>query len=209
MNQKEENRIRRLLEELDSSSEYENEISHEADSNEEDHVEFQTDCNSEEEFESDQDVENDEVNFFIGKDKKTKWRKSPMSKNIRTRARNIVTQKSGVKGIAGDAKTPLEIWKLFFSDSVIDIIVINTNKYIESIAKNYTRERDAKPTDKVEVETLLGLLLFAGVRKNSRLHVRDLFQTDGSSPEIFRLAMSWTRFSFLLKCLCFDDKNTR
>src|SRR5580765_867125 len=158
MNQKEEDRIRRLLEELDSSNEYENEISDEADSNEEDHVEFQTECTrSEEEFEPDQDVEDDEVDFFIGKDKKTKWRKSPSPRNIRTRARNIVTQKPGVKGIARDAKTPLEIWKLFFSDPVIDIIVINTNKYIESIAKNYIREREMLNLQRKQKLKLCGL----------------------------------------------------
>ncbi|KAK2577559.1 hypothetical protein KPH14_012252 [Odynerus spinipes] len=71
------------------------------------------------------------------------------------------------------------------------------------------RERNCSDTDNIEVEALLGLLLFAGVRRNNRLNAKDLFRTNGSSPEIFRLTMSWNRFYLLMRCLRFDEKDTR
>lgn len=201
--------MRRFLEDLEDLDELENEISDVPDSDVEDHEEFWAEhSDTVEEFEAEEILDQNHE-FFIGKDKKTKWRKTAPQRNIQTRSENIVFQSPGVKNIAQSAEKALEIWKLFFSDLVIDIIIKNTNKYVQSITKNYSRERDAKPTDKTEIQALLGLLLFAGVRRNGRLHVKDLFRTDGSSPEIFRLAMNWTRFSFLLKCLCFDDKETR
>ncbi|GBP72049.1 PiggyBac transposable element-derived protein 4 [Eumeta japonica] len=74
---------------------------------------------------------------------------------------------------------------------------------------NFTRERDCADTDNIEIEAFLGLLLFAGVRRNSRLNAKDFFRTDGSSPEIFRLTMGLSRFFLLMRCLRFDSKDTR
>lgn len=37
--------------------------------------------------------------------------------------------------------------------------------------------------------------------------LKDLFKTDGSSPEIFRLTMCWNRFYLLMRYLRFDEKD--
>jgi hypothetical protein len=48
-----------------------------------------------------------------------------------------------------------------------------------------------------------------GVRKENHLNAQDLFKTNGTSIQIFRLTMSQARFRFLLRHIRFDDKDTR
>ncbi|CAG9568160.1 unnamed protein product [Danaus chrysippus] len=107
--------IRLLLEELSSSSSYEDEN----DSEVEDNVEVQ-----EETYDTEQDDDNDEISeeehnershdFYLGKDGQTRWNKSPASNPTRRRARNIVTQLPGARGEARNLKEPGELWRLFF-----------------------------------------------------------------------------------------------
>ncbi|CAG9567624.1 unnamed protein product [Danaus chrysippus] len=99
--------IRLLLEELSSSSSYEDEN----DSEVEDNVEVQ-----EETYDTEQDDDNDEISeeehnershdFYLGKDGQTRWNKSPASNPTRRRARNIVTQLPGARGEARNLKEP-------------------------------------------------------------------------------------------------------
>ncbi|KAH9642868.1 hypothetical protein HF086_009962 [Spodoptera exigua] len=201
--------IRLLLEELSSSSSYEDEN----DSEVEDNVEVQ-----EETYDTEQDDDNDEISeeehnershdFYLGKDGQTRWNKSPASNPTRRRAKNIVTQLPGARGEARNLKEPGELWRLFFSEGTISLIVKYTNEQINRMKHNFTRERDCADTDNIEIEAFLGLLLFAGVRRNARLNAKDFFRTDGSSPEIFRLTMGLSRFYLLMRCLRFDSKDT-
>ncbi|CAG4982596.1 unnamed protein product [Parnassius apollo] len=217
-----ENQIRLMLEEENSDSNYKDEN----DSEVEDFVEIQEDnYNSEQEDNSEQEqegqsaeesnsqVESEDhqtyINYYLGKDRHTRWNKTPASNPVRRRARNIVTQLPGAKGGAKYLREPGEIWRLFFTEDVIDRMAKYTNGQIKRISSQFIREKDCTKTNEIELEALLGLLLFAGVRKNCRLNAKDLFKTDGSSPEIFRLTMSWNRFYLLLRCLRFDDKDTR
>lgn len=92
---------------------------------------------------------------------------------------------------------------------MLDLIVEHTNLFINSIAGNYSRVSDARTTSKNEVQALIGLLYYAGVLKANHLNAEDLWRTDGSGVEIFRLTMSLGRFRFLLRCLRFDNRRTR
>ena len=65
------------------------------------------------------------------------------------------------------------------------------------------------PTDCEEIRALIGLLYIAGVLKSSHENVEDLWATDNTAPEIFRLFMSYKRFYLLLRALRFDDATTR
>lgn len=116
--------------------------------------------------------------YFIGKDKKTKWKKMSPSQTIRTHSKNIVTQLPGIKKVVRNVKT-FGIWKLFFSDS------------------QYSRQMDVKPTNTLEIQALLGLLLFAGIKKLSFVCKGFIQDRWIISPEIFRLIMSWIRLAFL------------
>lgn len=48
----------------------------------------------------------------------------------RTRQHNIITHLPGVKGVAKNAKTPHDAFKLYFDEELMNILVFNTNIYI-------------------------------------------------------------------------------
>lgn len=140
---------------------------------------------------------------------KQKWSKYPRSSAVRTRGHNIILHLPGVKSAAKSAKTALECFSLFFSDYIFSFLVICTNQYIGEVRNKFHRERDAKATDIEEIKAFLGLLIMSGVLRASHLNFKDLWATDGTGVEMFRLTMSYQRFLFLLRCLRFDDKTTR
>lgn len=150
-----------------------------------------------------------EPEFFLGKDKITKWYKNNPPSNVRTRRHNIVLHLPGVKRIARDAKSVLDCWKLFFPDTVVIDIVECTNKYLAKIRANYQNNKNVRDTTKEEIDALLGLLYLAGYLRSNHLNLHDLWRTDGFSPEYFRAVMSEKRFSLLLRAVRFDDIETR
>ncbi|CAI6359412.1 unnamed protein product [Macrosiphum euphorbiae] len=162
--------------------------------------------NTSEESEPDDEGENE---YYLGKDKITKWKKNPPPRNTRTAHCNIITHLPGVKPHARNAKTIIESWSLFFPDNVIQEIVTCTNIYLTKIRINYGRERDVLDTSVVEIRALFGLLYIAGMMKSNHLNLSDLWSNDGLSPEYFRAVMSKTRFYLLLRALRFDNINTR
>lgn len=103
--------------------------------------------------------------YFVGKDKTTTWKKHVPPTNVKTRAENILTHLPGAKSTTKNIKSPVEIWKYFFNDDMVNIIVECTNKHIKNIQNKYSRDRDAKETDLSEVLALIGLLYLAGVRQ--------------------------------------------
>lgn len=151
----------------------------------------------------------EEYSYYLGKDKKTKWYKNSSSNNVRTRKHNLVLHLPGVKRIARDAKSILECWKLFFTDSIIDDIVKYTNIYLNKIRSNYTQKYNVRETSKTEINALFGLLYLAGVLRSNHLNLDDLWSNDGLAPEYFQAVMSKNRFYILLRALRFDDISTR
>ncbi|KAJ8969070.1 hypothetical protein NQ314_001972 [Rhamnusium bicolor] len=207
--EKEQNRLLQLLEDVESEIE-----SADEDEGDEDHIEERDeDSNSEQDLETEAEENIDPSRhmgpYFLGRDKTTKWRKHTFPQNVRTRSKNLIIKLPAVKGPAKEKQEVIDIWNLFFDDSIIDIIVLNTNKYIESVQKNYTRPRNALKTNALEIRALLGLLYFGAVRKVNHLNSSDLWKTNGTSVEIFRLVMSQYRFRYLLRYIRFDDKSTR
>lgn len=108
-----------------------------------------------------------------------------MSHKVKRKPQNIVRFKPGVTKKAANGKSPLDAWKLFFPDSVIDELVQCTNIYIKIIRNKYTRDRDAKETNQAEIKALMGLLLLAGVLRSSHQNDADLWTKDGNSLEQF------------------------
>lgn len=171
-----------------------------------------TDSASEQEFsEAEETAEktNESGLYYLGKDKTTKWRRHVPPKNVRTRSENKVLRLPSSRLITRDLKEPLDIWKHFINDNMLDIIVDGTNIFIESLSDRYSRDSDARLTNRAEVQALLGLIYYAGILKANHLNTKELWETNGSGVEIFRLTMSLNRFRFLLSSLRFDDKRTR
>jgi hypothetical protein len=114
-----------------------------------------------------------------------------------------------VQGGAKDAKEPIEVWKLYFTDDMISEITQNTNIWIAQNRCKYSRERDAKETTPDEIKCVIGILYMAGVMKSSHQLLEDLWSTDGFGIDFFRCAMSIKRFKFLLIAMRFDDIRSR
>lgn len=156
-------------------------------------------------------------NFIVGRDLETKWNVHMNLANLRGRVRchNIIrVERIGVrlpcsKGDGKSAKSPLDSWKLFFSDDLIEHIVNYTNVWIDKNKINYSRDRDAKETNRDEIHAVLGLLYLAGMLRASHTKLEDLWSADGLGVEYFRATMSLRRFKFLLRALRFDDIRTR
>jgi len=158
---------------------------------------------------------------FYGKDR-TKWSQNAPVKR-RTPVKNICTVLPGLKGPAkqNPPSTPLEAWRLLFSDGMIDQLLRHTNSKIEKMQQKYSkfkRRRNSRSefsasfinkTDKNEIEAFIGLLYFLGIFKSGHEDIRSLWASDGTGRDIFRCTMSLARFSFLLCSLRFDDEQSR
>lgn len=146
---------------------------------------------------------------YISRNKAMLWDMQPKLES-RPANRNILRIRMGCAvGEAKEAQTPLEIWKLFFTDSMVLDITNSTNIWVNSKRQNYSRERDTKETTPAEVKCVLGILYMAGVMKSSHQLLEDLWNCDGFGVEFFRCAMSIKRFKFLLIAMRFDDITSR
>lgn len=93
---------------------------------------------------------------------------------------------------------------------MIEKIVQYTNIYINNKQKDkYKRKRDAKETNRDEIEAVIGLLYLAGNLRSSHQNLLDSYSEDGTGIGIFKATMSQKRFSFLLKCIRFDNIQDR
>ena len=217
--EKEQARLQKMLEIVDDEERQEIAYDDHSDidqSDEEDldHVEEQLDnSDSEQDISDDEEmVEESHSNTlsFLGKDKVTRWRKvASQPRTVKTRQINIVKRLPGSSLATKNLSGPLEIWQYFFNDEIINIILKCTNEYIEFVASNFARRRDATPTNRVEIRAFFGVIYMAGIYHANRLNAEELWSTDGSGVEIFRLAMSLQRFRFLIRCIRFDSKETR
>ncbi len=126
----------------------------------------------------------------------------------KTPQRNLFLRIPGPKGAAKNVSTPEDAWNLLINDDMIDTIVFHTNKEIELRRARYNNDcRYVDLTNNVELRALIGLLYFAGCRKDGHLNVDEMWGSYGS--EMYRNVMSKERFKFLIVCIRFDDRNTR
>lgn len=199
---------------LENSDDEEEDFEDSSDTDSEDDVqERNEDSETEQEDSSDEETDEDNsvagTNYFIGKDKTTKWYKDPFQVSLRTRPHNLIRHLPGPIGDARLAKSAAECWKLFFTDDILDTVVTCTNQYINFIKSKYARERDAKLTDAIEICAFIGLLYLAGAYRANRQSLEELWGTEGDGVEKFGLVMNIKRFKFLLRCMRFDDRDTR
>ena len=89
---------------------------------------------------------------------------------------NIVTQKLSTVGCARRAKTELDPFSLLFSDEMIKMIVLFTNKIMKRNrnVKSMTDTGCTEDANSSEVKCFLGLLLFRCVYHDTKQSVKDL-----------------------------------
>lgn len=71
----------------------------------------------------------------------------------------------GTKGKARNVATEIECLKLFVNESVIRIITVSTNIYINKIRSNYQEDRrnqDVRETNETEIRAFIGILFLIG-----------------------------------------------
>lgn len=186
-------------------------LGHESDIASEDEVEErEEDSETEQEDEGESEEDNEGIEeFFLGKDKTTKWAQKPPSAFRRARSHNIIMHLPGVKGNAKNASTVLQCWESLFDSEILELIVKFTNQYINSIKDKFARERDAKETDLIEIKAFIGLLYLAGAYRGNRQSLEELWGSEGDGIEKFGLVMNIKRFKFIIRCIRFDDLTTR
>ncbi|XP_046686188.1 piggyBac transposable element-derived protein 4-like [Homalodisca vitripennis] len=143
------------------------------------------------------------------------WSTVEPPRNRRTPAHNIIRGLSGLTAEAkavGENPTKKDVWKLIFTDSMIDTIVKETNRKLTELRgriSDHTSKYNYNPCDQVEVRALLGLFLYTSIFKSGHEDMRSLFNKDPTGRPIFLATMSCKRFEILISCLRFDDSTTR
>lgn len=207
--EKDLNWLLRLHQEMPSDDEIQDQVSDsESDSIENSQHNSESE-NSAEGSSSDEEVVSVEDNLYTGKDKVSKWRRYPEINNVQTRKQNIIVEPPGVKPDARVYKTPLECFFLFVDQTMTATITNYTNKKIEQELSKDPNNRHAYKTDETEIKALFGLLILAGSIRSGNQNLKDLWNENRLGIPIFHTTMSLKRFYFLLKCLRFDDIETR
>uniref|UniRef100_A0A8W7PT53 PiggyBac transposable element-derived protein domain-containing protein n=1 Tax=Anopheles coluzzii TaxID=1518534 RepID=A0A8W7PT53_ANOCL len=123
-----------------------------------------------------------------------------------TMGRKVAHPRPAPVGLAKSAKSPAECLSLFLDADVIAMITEYTNEQIKAEQPNYARERDANPTDEMEIMALLGVLYIAGTVRDGRENIERLFDTKmGTGLEAVYLTMTSLRYHFLIRSIRFDD----
>lgn len=165
---------------------------------------------SEEEMSENEGDENLVDQYYLGKDRITKWSKIKPNAQVRTKSSNIITHLPGPKGNGRNAKSEIDCIRLFITEPIIRIITSSTNIYIARVRHLFERDRDARLTDEREISALIGILFLIGTLRSSRKNAAQLWDNSkGSGVEACYLSMSEKRFRFLLRCLRFDDVRDR
>ncbi|CAK1581385.1 unnamed protein product [Parnassius mnemosyne] len=147
-------------------------------------------------------------NIMYGKNQH-KWSTKPRDPRTRTAARNVLHIVPGPTGMAKELSQPKNLFYLFVEEEMIDVIVKYTNAEIDIKNNKYkTSKYTTTQTSANEMKALLGLLIQSAGLKSNHLPTRTLFDTLRSA-KTYKACMSAERFEFLLRCMRFDDRNTR
>jgi len=169
----------------------------------------EADISEDEELSEYDETDDDDGNFYIGRDKETRWRKTQIAPRAKTREKNDVKKIPGPTSHARDASTELEAYLKIMDIDIVDEIVKCTNRYMQGIRHKFARECRCTETSINEIMALLGLLYLIVTRKGHHANVRELWTADGTGVQILRASMIYDRFLFLLWCIPFDDLQTR
>lgn len=170
------------------------------------------------------DESNDEdeaagIKFYTGKDGETIWANNTVAIPSKTKSANIIKTLPGHKRQARQCKSRLECFSQILTPETVENIVHCTNIYIqkkkterETLAAEkdkHFQERDYKPTTKAEIYAVFGALFLIRVKRGNRADLSEYFSKNGTGLIVLRGNFSENRFRFLLRCMRFDDVNSR
>ena len=186
-NEKEMKRMQRILQECDFPSKPEDDSEGESDLVEEDEVVSDSDCHK---IDSD-DLQGKPPEIvprcgrWLGKDKNTRWQEKVPKTAVRTQPHNIFQERPRPKGLAVNAKSPIDFWGLFISPEIIDFLVQKTNIIIQEKSLNYKQLNKARDSDIKALKAFYGLDLSAGIYHSNGLNLDDLWNPNSTGVEIF------------------------
>jgi len=143
----------------------------------------------------------------------TEWSFIPHNA-ARRRANNIVRVAPGPTGEVPVGSDPKTIFGLLFPDQIIDIVIRFTNKYALECYEAYNilhgTELVWQAIVKIELESLLGILTYAGSTRSKKQPVSKLWTSNCLFKQPFYSAsMGRNRFRSTLRYLRFDDRSAR
>ena len=116
-----------------------------------------------------------------------------------------------------DKKSPLQAWMLFFTKTMLDIIVIKTNRKIEETmmqlqsmlaADRSSRYGCIQLTNPSEILALIGIIYMRGLLEQAHQGTNAMFHKIFGNP-VFSATMFRNRFQFLIAHISFDDHTSR
>ena len=112
---------------------------------------------------------------------------------------------------AKTANTPHDVFSLFISDDILNILLTHTNKKIHDYLFNFPGkvQKWMRRTSLDEFCAVIGLLIYGEVFESSHDYIESLYKMDGTGRFVFPIVMAKNRFRFLLSVIRFDDKATR
>lgn len=132
------------------------------------------------------------------------WAELPPSQ-AKTPSHNILSSRPGpAPGFS--TVSPIDAWKLFMSDNIIEEVLTCTNMEGRRVATD--RGKEWKNVTKHELMAFIGLTILAGSEKNWDVPVRVFFGSPLHNP-LYKATMSIRRFEDIRRFLRFDDKRTR
>lgn len=127
----------------------------------------------------------------------------------KTPSRNVVHIRPGVIAPLRNIIDPLHAFQTFFTDSILNKVLVHTNEQIEIAQQPYKIQSETvSKTDLDELKALLGLYILAAALKDNHLSSEVMFDSTFCGTR-YRATMSQKRFDFLSSCLRFDDKQSR
>ena len=150
-----------------------------------------------------------QASFVIDKSTVRWYTRPQISGAGRTARRNIIHTRPGPRGTARNEIKPFELFKLFFDDEIVNIIVkwtnVRMNKERTTIGK---LTKTHAPTERLEIFALLGILVITAKLDDALISTKDMWSAE-TGCALYQLAMSEARFIWLIRCLRFDDRATR
>ena len=115
------------------------------------------------------------------------------------------TGASGPSAAAQNCITPADFFSLFFTDSVIDNLVVETNRYAEQSRNEKPSAMSWKPVDRDDMTAFIGLTIAMGVCDLPEIH--DYWSTEPAlEMSWYRSVMPRDRFTQILRYLHCSDK---
>ncbi|XP_011858775.1 PREDICTED: piggyBac transposable element-derived protein 4-like [Vollenhovia emeryi] len=166
-------------------------------------------ADSDEEAESEQPADESTLpgrrrSFVRGKNG-YKWSTKPAK--TRGRPSKLIIHLPGPIKEALNARKPIDVWSLLFTDEMLENIVLHTNEEIQRRTDNVVPCTYNGKLDLVELKAFIGVLSFAGVRKQNKVTLDKMWSLEFGN-NFYMSVMSAKRFQFIGTVLRFDDKET-